>query len=299
MVSPRRPEFQYARVGEGQLDALLRGEDVAGVAADDLHSSRRLRAGETGILLPRRGDSTHPVRPLALVVPDQGIRRLCGRYAQLRTDLSPLTTWCHLLTPELFSRLNGVAREPNLAGTDAAWSGLVVAEAMLLAGMPPANIRIGACLASATYSVARTKALWGDWPVERVVECFDAANRLCRRGNGTERSQARLVRVRSSLLPMWRCLSALSDDGLPKAAADDLEPLILALMALREARRGGGSVEASSFVRPLLRAVPEAQAPGSSYRPWRRKRGSVSLTRWRALSRWPTPTQSCDVTLLR
>ena len=150
MVSPRRPEFQYAIVEEGQLDALLRGEDVAGVATDDLHPSPPLRAGETGVLLSRQEVSVHLVRPLALVVPERGIRRLCGRYAQLRTDLSPLTTWCHLLTPELFGKLNGVAREPHLAGTDAAWSGLVVAETMLLAGMRPAHIRIAACLASTT-----------------------------------------------------------------------------------------------------------------------------------------------------
>ena len=113
MVSPTRSEFQYARVEEGELDALLRGEDVSGMTTDDLHLSRPARASKIGVLLPRPGD---PVRPLALVVSDPDIRHLCGRYAQLRTDLSPLTTWCHLLTPELFGRLNGVARVPNLAG---------------------------------------------------------------------------------------------------------------------------------------------------------------------------------------
>ena len=260
MVGPRRSELQYTRVGESQLDALLSGEGVAGMAIDDLHSLQRLGVGETGILLPQRGNSTHPVRPLALVVPDQGIRRLCGRYAQLRTDLSPLTAWCHLLTPERFGELDDMGREPDLVGTDAAWSGLVVAETMLLAGMPPANIRISACLASTTYSIARTKALWSSLPLESVVERYDAANKLCRRGSGSERSHSRLARVRSSLLPMWRCLSALSDDGPSKAAAKDLEPLVLALIALREARSGTGSVEARSFVRPLLRTVPEAQA---------------------------------------
>ena len=46
-------------------------------------------------------------------------------------------------------------REAKFGGTLAAWSGLVIAEASLLSGRPLSEIRIAACLASATYAVAK------------------------------------------------------------------------------------------------------------------------------------------------
>jgi hypothetical protein len=64
------------------------------------------------------------------------MRRLCGRYAQLRSDFSPLSSWCHLLTPKLFAPMESVLRVASLQGLEAAWVGLTIAEALLSVDKP-------------------------------------------------------------------------------------------------------------------------------------------------------------------
>ena len=261
MVSTLHLDYRYLTATDSELDALLLGEAVDTRLGADFLAPEPLRVGETGVLVAVRTNSDEPRRPLALVARDEDVRRLCGRYAQLRADLSPLTAWCHLLTPSLLRSLDGIVHEPRFKGTEAAWSGLVVAETMLLTGKPLASIRISACLASATYAVGRTKALWRDLPIDAIVERFYVANRLCRGRNGSQRNQPRTSRVRSSFVPMWNCLSALTADSA-MAGQEDLQPLIMALEELREARSCGDSDEAGLLVRPLLAAVPEARALG-------------------------------------
>ena len=258
MVSTAELRYRYIPASDGELDALLRGEDIGIGAAGDVLAPREVRPGETGVFVEQRAKSDRPVRPVALVVRDEDIRRLCGRYAQLRTDLSPLTAWCHLLTPRQLRSLDGPMHEPKLGGTEAAWTGLVVAEAMLLTRKPVANIRISACLASATYAVGRTKALWRDSPVDAIVQRFEMANRLCRGSGGPRTSAARTRRVRSAFVPMWHCLSALATNSAEVENKGELQALIGALKALQKARAGGRSDEAEFLVGPLLGAVPEA-----------------------------------------
>ena len=258
MVGTQLPVARYVKVTNRELDALLRGDSVSEVVDEDFRQSVSLRSEETGVFLFPGSHANVPARPLALVVQEQDVRRLCGRYAQLRTDLSPLTAWCHLLVPETLRCLDGVAHEPRLGGTDAAWSGLAIAEAMLLTGMPTAKVRVSACLASATYAIGRTKALWRDLPLDVVFERFESANKLCRSRASSQRIQSRTLQVRSSLRPMWSCLSALVDDS-PASTDHDLLPLVDALLALRHARARRVPDEAALFVRPLLHAVPEAR----------------------------------------
>ena len=257
MVSTRYSEYRYLTVCDRELDSLLRGEDIGRAIAGDFPGPAPAKAGQTGVLLARGCNSDEPLRPLALVARDQDIRRLCGRYAHLRNDLSPLTAWCHLLTPNTLQCLGGVSHEPNLGGTEAAWAGLVVAEVALLSGRPLAKLRISACLASATFAIARAKALWRELSLDSIVDRFDAANSLCRGDRGAPRNVARAARVRSSLYPIWACLSALADDTSAEGDRDDLRSLALALTALREARDSLDSDEAALLVRPLLNEVPE------------------------------------------
>ena len=259
MVSARNTKYRYFTANDGELDSLLRGEDIGATAAADFPGPARLKVGQTGVLVAAEINSDEPLRPLALVARDQDIRRLCGRYAHLRNEFSPLTAWCHLLTPSTLQRLDGIEHEPDLRGTEAAWSGLVIAEAMLLSGKPLSKIRLSACLASATYAIARAKALWKELPIETILERFELANRLCRGDSGFQRKQSATTRVRASLLPIWACLSALSDDTMPDMDQDDVHPLVAAMAALREARAARDSGEAVLLARPLLKDVPEAQ----------------------------------------
>jgi len=86
--------------------------------------NRPLPTGYTGVVWREPSKRDEPVRPLVLVSREEDQRRLCGRFAQLRSDLSPLTVWCHLLTPERFEIVDTVARDADLGGYEAAWTGL-------------------------------------------------------------------------------------------------------------------------------------------------------------------------------
>ena len=259
MVTTKHKDYRYFIADDGELDKLLRGEDVAGLLASDFLTSVPLQQDKTGVLVSLGSASGEPVKPLALVCQDHDIRRLCGRYAQLRTELSPLTAWCHMLTPRSLRNLDGIVHKPTFGGTKAAWSGLVVAETMLLSGRNLANIRISACLASATYAIGRSKALWSDLTLEEMVERFDFANKLCRGKDAAVRNEAHMSRVRSSFLPMWNCLSLLSHNS-NESSHDDLAPCVKALRELLQARTRGEPNEATQLVRPILSVVPEAQS---------------------------------------
>ena len=259
MVSTLDGHYRFFIASDSDLDKLLRGESVTQISEKDLFAPASFQASETGVLVALGKPSQESLRPLALVCPNENIRWLCGRYAQLRKDLSPLTAWCHLLIPTFLRSLDGVVHEPKFGGTEAAWSGLAIAETLLLTGRPLASIRITACLASATFAIGRTSALWSGLTCDAIIERFDYANKLCRGRRATPRNKARADQVRLSFLPMWSCLSALSDDT-KKYSRDDLLPLVLALRALHQARTRSDDDEAGQLVGPLLKEVPEAKA---------------------------------------
>ena len=257
MVNSLHTDFQYITAGDGDLDKLLQGKKITGLVHADLRASESLLPGETGVLVALGKTPEEPLRPLALVCDDHDVRRLCGRYAHVRTDFSPLTAWCHLLSSAFYKDLDGVMREPQFRGPAAAWCGLVVAETLLLTGRPLASIRISACLASATYAVARTKALWESPTIESIQERFDSANKLCRGKGAAARYQDRVSQVRSSFVPMWRCLTSLNG-RLENSNRNELHPLVMALKALHDARTCRSTNEAEHLARPLMKTVPEA-----------------------------------------
>ena len=260
MVKHRELEYRYITADDVELDASLRGERVDGAVVEDWFRPGLLMAGRTGVLAAVGTKANGPLRPLALVVHEEEIRRLCGRYATLRSDLSPLSTWCHLMTPATFEGVKGITHEPEFGDTVGAWSGVVVAEAMLLAGKSYVDLRFSACLATATYAIARSTALWENVMFDDAIERLDCANRLCRGRNVSQRNESRMARVRSSLRPIWACLAALTRDTGRDGGGGSVRPLVAALKALAEARAAGGSGEAGMLAGPLLKEVPEARA---------------------------------------
>ncbi|MYH28343.1 MAG: hypothetical protein F4137_05695 [Acidobacteria bacterium] len=260
MVRHPELEYRYITADDAELDASLRGETVEGTTViEDWFRPGLLMAGRTGVLAAVGTGPNALLQPLAVVVHDEEIRRLCGRYATLRSDLSPLSTWCHLMTPATFEDVKGITHEPRFRDTVGAWSGVVIAEAMLLAGKSYGDLRFSACLATATYAIARSTALWENVLFDDAIERLECANRLCRGRNVSQRNESRVARVRSSLRPIWACLAALTRDT-EGAGGDGVRPLVAALKALAEARAARASGEAGMLARPLLREVPEARA---------------------------------------
>ncbi len=259
MVKNMNTEYQYAMADEAELDTLLSGNEVSsGTRWSSWSKPSRPRPGSVGVVWHSR-DPGLTIQPLVLIVDEEDIRRLCGRYAQLHSDLSPLSTWCHLLTPRFFEPLESLVRVPDLAGLQAAWTGLVVAEAVLLAQRPLANIKISACLATHSFAIARTIALWHHVAVDDVTKRFDNANRLVKSESLAQKSEGRASRIRASLQPIWDTLIGILR-GPGSYRFDEMTPVALALHGLMNARSAGDPREANHLIEPLLEYAPEAES---------------------------------------
>ncbi len=209
----------------------------------------QLATGSTGVLWRKPRHLAEPVQALILVAREEDQRRLCGRFAQLRSDLSPLTSWCHLLTPRRFESLDSLTRYPDLGGLEAAWTGLIVAETLLLTERSLAQLRISACLATQSFALARAKALWSPASAPEILKRFDDAQQFLRAEDGIYRGESRIERVRAALHPIWASL----------AGASGVEPIVESLVELRDARLREDKEEARRFAAPLVGSIPEAR----------------------------------------
>ncbi len=259
MVNGTGAQYLYMMANEEELDSLLLGQVVPGYSPwSQFAKPPKPRSGSAGVIWLSE-DSGLPIRPLAIVIDEDDIPRLCGRYAQLHGDLSPLTAWCHIITPRFFEALDSLARVPDLRGLQAAWTGVTIAEATLIAERPPASIKISACWATQSFAVARANALWSSLTVADVTKRFEYANRSFRTDSRIQGGESRAARIRTSLQPIWEALIGVAQGrGLHKSS--ELHPIISALSSLIDAREARDPKEASQLIRPLLHYVPEADA---------------------------------------
>lgn len=247
------PEYFYTVAAKNELDDLLEGKDPGNSTAFGESTLQQVTSGLTGVLWVRRKRNDN-VQPLVLVVSKEDQRRLFGRYATLRSDLSPLTTWCHFLTPQRFEYLDSLDWDPKFEGLEAAWAGLSIAEARLLTKRPTNNIHISACLATNSFAVARATALWSHHaPALDVAEKCDAARQLVR---PLDREDRWADRLKSVLLPIWNSLKGLSAQN-GGYAPSEINPIVSSLRALLSARLNNNPTEARLFAAPLLSEVPE------------------------------------------
>ena len=215
-------EYFWTVASESELNDILEGRESGNSFKWKPPVSPRLTDTSTGIVWKRRA-SEGQVLPLGLVVRHDDLRRLCGRFAQLRSDLSPLTAWCHLFSPNEFEALDSLDRKPSYGRCEASWTGLIVAEAQLLSSLPVAELRISACLATQSFAIARATASWAHVSPNAAIEKFDAANKLIRR-NISDRTDFLSGRLRAALFPIWNSLAALSGTGMTYTAPE-LEPI--------------------------------------------------------------------------
>jgi hypothetical protein len=263
MVSGMHRDLQYALLSEAELNELLAGNqsDRYGRWPDGL-GNLRFAPGFVGLLWESESPPGRPPRPLALVAPVEEHRRLFNRFAQLRSDLTPLSAWCHLISPTRFALLHEPDRSASLQGFEAAWAGLAVAETQLLTGRPVVQLKIPACLATQTYAIGRTAALWGKVSQSEVLDRYDAAQRLVRT------NEPNALRLRAALEPVWSALTAVSLDTSPSTGME--RQLATALWRLKEARlqdsdeaialeRAFADLPEAAFLRRLPDATPEAR----------------------------------------
>jgi hypothetical protein len=255
MVADMDFEYSYTVATEEDLNDLLSGhESGVGFSWPSHHTSRDLIPGSTGVVWKRGAHSRDPIHPLILVSREEEVRRLCGRFAQVRRDFSPLTSWCHLLTSKRFESLKSPIREPDLHDLEAAWSGLIIAEAQLLAERAVANLRFPSCLATLTFAISRASAIWSDSEIE-ITRRFNAANGLFRGNGSAQGGEIRTSKIRFALQPIWASLIAMSRGGI---SPSELRPIVDSLNELQAARQSNDREEAARFAAPLRQYVPEA-----------------------------------------
>ena len=243
------PSLLFANLDEAELNAALAGKGVHGYPWSEHHHPMVRTSSDTFGLLCRQYDSDFS-QPLVIIAHEANRRRLFGRLAQIRTDFSPLSTWCHVLTPKQFEPFHQLNREADLGGLEAAWTGLTVAEALLLSDMQISDIKIAACLATLSFAIARSAALW-QTPIEDVVERYDTAHQLFRP------QEHRTTRLRTALAPIWEVLEVGSDYALASPNSR-VRPLAEAVISLHRARLDNIPDEELRFFLPLSMVVPEA-----------------------------------------
>jgi hypothetical protein len=247
-------ELQYSNATGEQLDLLLTGKSVGPSLSLRELSVQGPPPGAVGVIYARNDSDPNRVRPLVLIGREDDLGKLCARYAQLRSDLSPLSVWCHLVAPSFFDQVDAVWHEARMDGLETAWAGLAIAEALMVSETPINRLRLQTCLVTQTFLVARTQALWKQAEVTTVMRRRDTAYRLLKASN------IHMDRFRSSLMPIWDCLSGLSDGGsAPVSGGERFYPLLRALAVLRESRRWNGEGPATlEFATALGPVVPEA-----------------------------------------
>lgn len=195
-----KPDLHYLTVRRDNLADVLRGN----------RPSSAVPFGPQD-LLPRVGGrdslvfwSRNCARPCAIGVADDDRQELFNWAFSFHRDLSPLTSWCHILSLREAQRLGSVDRnEADLMGLEAAWAGASVAEAMILSRRDFEFITLPACLATDTFAIARTAALYGSKAaLGEIIETADTIRERLKRS--TERwrpSSSHVISVLIRLLP--------------------------------------------------------------------------------------------------
>ena len=244
------PDVNFSKVNDDQFNLLMEGAHPQHSVPWSLRDTPvRLANNEFGVLWASTQSEASVARPLAVVVRREDQQRLFGRFAQLRSDLSPFSAWCHIVTPDRLDAMDDLGRDANLGDYAAAWTGLVVAEAMLLAERSVARIRIAACMATQTFAVARANALWSP-PFQETIQKYDLAQTLF------PSEHRRSPRIRSAFEPIWSVLATLSL-GAVRPHDDRLLPLVEAIHLLHLARIHKDPDEATPFLRPLRNILPD------------------------------------------
>lgn len=242
-------ELAYSIASESEFNLLAEGKKPGPAYPwPPRRATLRIGSGNVGVVWRAIPSDPEGARPLVVVVPQEDQRRLFARFAQLRSDLSPLSTWCHIVTPDLFNRMQESWLEANLGGYEAAWAGLAVAEASILAGRPVSHLKLVACLATQSFAVARTAALWGDVPPSEILSRYDDLQRAVRT-NGTQ-----VTRVRKALEPIWSILNSVSIGGRMSSPEELL--IVEAIQALRRARAAKDDEHLA--LRVTLEQLPES-----------------------------------------
>lgn len=208
---------------ESELNELCAGAFAGRSVSWPSSSALKIRPGNFGVLAQAAPDEGF-VRPYALIVNDEDKRRLFGRFSTLRTEFSPLTAWCHVLDTHSLTLLDRPQRRPEFAEYEACWSGLAIAEAIMLVGRSAGSLKLATVLATSSFAVGRARGLWPHLSPFDVAQRHEACNEMIR-------GSAVPGFVAHRMAPIWAALTQASShmfDG-----NDEIARVISRLHALR------------------------------------------------------------------
>jgi len=201
-------ELELFVATEDELNELLVGSRIGTPYPWPAHgATNRIPSGKFGVLCASNDRDPSFVRPVLLAVNEEDERRLFARYSQLRGDLSPLSSWLNVVEPRQFEQIRSPIMEADLGGFEAAWAGLVVAEASILSKRPGQRIKQSACIATQTFAIARQLALWGGNRVHAMRARYHTAQSIVRGGTGNS------AKIADWLEPIWSTMLAVSGAG--------------------------------------------------------------------------------------
>lgn len=245
----KHDSVSYVIASEDELVEILSGSSSATAGVMPLSPGSRLAERMTGVFL-KHFDDERPPKPIMLVSREQDQRRLFARFSQLRSDLSPLSSWCHLVSPEMAERLDDLTVSPSYGGFEAAWCGLIVADAALMTRRAPSKLSSAACFTTQSFAIARSAGLWGALHHNEIFERFDQAR------NVFGARHDRVLAARQSLSPIWAALLSASA-GVVGSGDRVIGALSNALIAL--SRRGDNEVSSGRLIAgSLLGLLSEA-----------------------------------------
>ncbi|WP_434724809.1 hypothetical protein [Mesorhizobium sp. RIZ17] len=193
-------ELAFALIEREQLGAALRGEATARKGAWSVRRPlSRLHDGQ--VLLVWAGES---LQPNLVVVADHDREDLLSWLITFHSDLSPLSSWCQVMTPAEFDRSSIESPIiPRLFGMEAAWIGAIFAEAMILSGRSYEELSLNALLATESFATARAAAVYGARAAATLIpERFENIRRQFQRSPEKREGGSRVVgEVLLGLLP--------------------------------------------------------------------------------------------------
>lgn len=194
MMSDR--EFLCLTAPREVLASVLRGKGLE--RAIPLSHSRlpRLSPREALVIWQK-----HSPRPCIVGTSDEDRQELFNWLLTFHRDLSPLSSWCHVVSLDEIERFRSGGRSyADLAGFEAAWAGAAIAEAMVLSGRSFDSVTLASCLATETFAIGRTAALYGARSAasdvsERIAEIRAMLGRRAERWHPTSLTIEVLLRL--------------------------------------------------------------------------------------------------------
>jgi len=192
-------DLNFALVERDSLADALRGDRSAATSSwGSLGSLPRFSNKQTAVVWLDQS-----IQPSAIVVADSAREELFSWLATFHSDLTPLSSWCQILSPDEIMRPfaeGGII--PNLFGFEAAWASATLAEAMSLSGRTYDNLSLSVLLATETFAIGRTAGLYGIKAVSIVGERLDRVRRQLRSSSVNRDPASSLVReVLLGLMP--------------------------------------------------------------------------------------------------